>query len=260
MSKRAELKRQQKESAKMQKKISGQNGTCAVAAPLNVSNYSVEQIAASTGTRIEYLTIWKNAREEEMRKAAILESQEKLWKAEDYIAVANILITVYALKMSRKSREHTRDLINRMFENLNAAKEYVERTGIEKAYEQAHQDLGIELEFDSMDLNKEFGFDEFDFREEGFEDKSGIEIWNEAWDTAKDIGNVVNTCSIGITLKRVFGFSDRDMKRLIEESNNRADKAKNEPEGVTKMIEEFEDMFHFDIGKRNKELVRRYGL
>lgn len=249
MSKRAELRRQEKQAAKSK-----------LPAPLNVSNYTVEQIANTTGAKIEYLTIWKNAREEEMRKAAILESQEKLWKAEDYIAVANILITVYALKMSRKSREHTKDLINRMIENLNAAKEYVERTGIEKAYEQAHQDLGIELEFDSMDLNKEFGFDEFDFREEGFEDKSGIEIWNEAWDTAKDIGNVINTCSIGITLKRVFGFSDRDMKRLIEESNKRADNAKNDDNGVTKMIVEFEDMFHFDIGKRNKELVRRYGL
>lgn len=261
MSKRAEFKRRQKESAKIQKKLSVQNGACAaVVAPLNVANYSVAQIAAATGTRIEYLTIWKNAREAEMRKAAILESQEKLWKAEDYLAVANILITVYALKMSRKSRERTKDLINRMIDNLNAAKEYVERTGIEKAYEQAHQDFGIELKFDSMDLNKEFGFDEFDFREEGFEDKSGIEIWNEAWDTAKDIGNVINTCSIGITLKRVFGFSDRDMKILIEESNKRADKAKNDDNGVTKMIEEFEGMYHFDIGKRNKELVRRYGL
>lgn len=231
-----------------------------IPAPLNVTNFTMEQISRQAGVRIESLKAYLNAREQEIKEQLIKESQEKLWKAEDYIAVANILITVYALKMSRKSREHTKDLINRMLENLNAAKEYVERIGIEKAYEQAHQDLGIELEFDSMDINKEFGFDEFDFREDGFEDKSGIEIWNEAWDTAKDIGNVINTCSIGITLKRVFGFSDRDMSRLIEESNNRADKAKNEPEGVTKMIEEFEDMFHFDIGKRNKELVRRYGL
>lgn len=238
-------------------KAAGKNN---LAAPLNTANYAAEQISKATGARVEQLMIWKEAREAEIRKAAILESQEKLWRAEDYIAVANILITIYALKMSRKSREHTKDLINRMLDNLNPAREYVDRVGVQKAYEQAHEDFGIELEFDSMDLNKEFGFSEHDFREEGFEGKSGIEIWNEAWEDAKDLGNVINTCSIGLVLKRKFGFFNSDLCELIKLSNQKIEAAKQGLEGVTKLINEFEDGTGMDIGKKNKELVKRYGL
>lgn len=184
-------------------------------APLNVFS-SEHRIANSTGVKIDNLKAYLSAREDEIRKAAIMESQEKLWKAEDYIAVVNVLISVYAVKMSRSKGEHTKDLINRMINNLNAAKEYVEKTGIEKAYEYAKQDFEISLEFDSMDINKEFGFDEYDFRKEGFEGKSGVEIWNEAWDDADDLTNIINTCTIGITLKRRFGFTKADLDKLIK--------------------------------------------
>lgn len=104
---------------------------------------------------------WKEAREKEMFDGFQKEAQEKLWKAEDYIAVANILISVYAIKMSRKNREHTKDLIQRMISNMNPAREYIERVGIQKAYEYVKKDFDIELEFDSIDINKEFGFGDF---------------------------------------------------------------------------------------------------
>lgn len=264
-------------------------------APINVLN-SDYQVASSTGVKLTQLKAYLSAREDEIRKAAILESQEKLWKAEDYIAVLNAMISVYAVKMSRNKGEHTKDLImkkawkirksanvsmsdalkiaweleefedhtkdliNRMINNFNAAKEYVEKTGIEKAYEYAKQDFGISLEFDSMDINKEFGFDDYDFREEGFEGKSGVEIWNKAWDDADDLAKIINTCTIGITLKRRFGFTNDDIDKLIKESNVRADAAKKGSEGITRLIEEFEKETGMSIGNRRKELVRRYEL
>ena len=126
--------------------------------PLNVSNYTVQQISKVTGTRVDSLMAWISAREQEMAEAYQKEAQEKLWKAEDYIAVANVMISIYAIKMSRKKGEHTKDLINRMLENLNPAREYIEKVGVEEAYRQAKQDFGIEIEFDSVDMNKEFGF------------------------------------------------------------------------------------------------------
>lgn len=39
--------------------------------------------------------------------------------------------------------------------------EYVSRNGIEKTYQELQKQMGIELEFDSMDINKEFGFGEY---------------------------------------------------------------------------------------------------
>lgn len=239
------------------KKQSDKNGT---AAPSNVLSYSSQQVSNSTGIKLEQLRSYLTTMEEKIKKDCILESQERLWKAEDYIAVANIMISVYAIKMSRKSREHTKDLIQRMLDNINSAREYVERIGVQKAYEYAHDDFGIELEFDSVDINKEFGFSEYDFREEGFDGKSGLEIWNEAWDDAKDLGNIINTCSSGLVLKSEFGFSNADLNRLIKLSNQKADEAKNGTEGVTQLINEFEDKTRLSIGDRNKNLVRRYGL
>lgn len=44
--------------------------------------------------------------------------------------------------------------------NLNSAKEHIEEVGIEKAYQEAKETMGIKLEFDSININKEFGFGE----------------------------------------------------------------------------------------------------
>lgn len=146
---RAERRRQQKASEKTH-----------LNAPYNFSNFSLEQISKTTGARVETLKLYLKQREDEMRKKIseelISESQEKLWKAEDYIAVANVLISLFAIKKTwgfTKSNQ-------RFLENINPAKEYVERVGIEQAYKECHDLMDINIEFDSFDINKEFGFGE----------------------------------------------------------------------------------------------------
>lgn len=54
-----------------------------IPAPLNVTNFTMEQISRQTGVRIESLKTYLNAREQEIKEQLIKESQEKLWKAED---------------------------------------------------------------------------------------------------------------------------------------------------------------------------------
>lgn len=127
-----------------------------IPASLNVTNFTMEQISRQPGVRIESLKAYLNAREQEIKEQLIKESQEKLWKAEDYIAVANILISVIAIKKTWGFTKANQ----RFLENLNSAKEHIEEVGIEKAYQEAKETMGIELEFDSMDINKEFGFGE----------------------------------------------------------------------------------------------------
>lgn len=151
---RAERRRQQKASEKTRLK-----------APYNFSNFSMEQISKVTGARVESLKLYLMQREDEMRKEImrkeiseelISESQEKLWKAEDYIAVANVLISLFAIKKTwgfTKSNQ-------RFLESLNSAKEHIEEVGIEKAYQEAKETMGIKLEFDSININKAFGFGE----------------------------------------------------------------------------------------------------
>ena len=142
---RAERRRQQKATEKTR-----------LSAPYNFKTFSLEQISKATGARVESLKLYLMQREDEMREELIKESQEKLWKAEDYIAVANVLISLFAIKKTwgfTKSNQ-------RFLENLNSAKEHIEEVGIEKAYQEAKKTMGIKLEFDSININKEFGFGE----------------------------------------------------------------------------------------------------
>lgn len=135
---RAERRRQQKAAEKTR-----------LSTPYNFSNFSLEQISKATGARVESLKLYLMQREEELRKELykeiseelISESQEKLWKAEDYIAVTNVLISLFAIKKTWKFTKANQ----RFLENLNSAMEYVEKIGVEKAYQEAKETMGIDL-------------------------------------------------------------------------------------------------------------------
>lgn len=124
---RAERRRQQKAIEKTR-----------LNAPYNFSNFSLEQISKATGARVESLKLYLEQREDEMREALIKESQEKLWKAEDYIAVANILISLFAIKKTWGFAKANQ----RFLENLNSAMEYVEKIGVEKSVSRGKRDNG----------------------------------------------------------------------------------------------------------------------
>ena len=123
-------------------------------APIDVTNFSAQQISKLTGAKVESIKFWCSAREKEYEDFYTKQAQEKLWKAEDYIAVANILISLLAIKMTWGFTKANQKFL----ENLNPAKDYLERNGVEKVYQELHKQMGIELIFDNMDINKEFGF------------------------------------------------------------------------------------------------------
>ena len=86
------------------------------------------------------------------------EAQEKLAKAEDYIAIINILIVLYASKMSWGYTEENKKLMD----NYKAARVYVDRKGAEAAYAQIKKEMDIEIEFEDLtnyNIYKELGFD-----------------------------------------------------------------------------------------------------
>lgn len=87
---RAERRRQ----ARMQEK-------CQV--PLNL-NLTVAQVAGMTGQQASILQTYLKRMEQQTTEAAtdavIREAQEKLERAEDYITITNIIISLYAIKLS----------------------------------------------------------------------------------------------------------------------------------------------------------------
>ena len=116
---RAEMRRKAREQEKTQ-------------LPLN-SNLTLAQIAGMTGQQVSILQTYLKRKEQEttenVKDAIIREAQEKLERAEDYIAIINILISLYAIKMTWGFTEENK----RFLDNYNAARNYVDRIGAAKA-------------------------------------------------------------------------------------------------------------------------------
>lgn len=127
-----------------------------IPAPLNITGFTMEQASRQTGVRIESLKMYLDSKEQEIREQTVKEFQEKLWKAEDYIAVANILISVIAIKKAWGFKKANQNFIDKITE----AERYVEEIGVEAAYKEVQEEMGLQIEFDSFDINKEFGFGE----------------------------------------------------------------------------------------------------
>ncbi|MBR5583906.1 MAG: hypothetical protein IKW21_05205 [Lachnospiraceae bacterium] len=123
-------------------------------APYNIGNMSMQQLAKVTGCRVDSLKFWCAAREKEMEADFQKRFNEKFMRCEDYMCLANVLMSLYAI---HKTWGFTKS-IPRFLDNLNDAQEYVDKMGVENFYKKVNKEWGVELEFDSVDLNKEFGF------------------------------------------------------------------------------------------------------
>lgn len=143
---RAERRRQAKELSKSKMPL-----------PLNVA-LSVEGAADITGQEAAYLELKEKEIRENVTAALMKEAQEKLTRAEDYIAIINILIILYASKMAWGYTEENKKLM----ENYKAARVYVDRVGAAAAYAQIKKEMDIEIEFEDLDnynIYKELEFD-----------------------------------------------------------------------------------------------------
>lgn len=147
---RAERRRQAKELSKSKMPL-----------PLNVA-LPVEGAADITGQEAVVLKTYLELKEKEIREnvtaALMKEAQEKLTRAEDYIAIINILIILYASKMAWGYTEENKKLM----ENYKAARVYVDRVEAAAAYAQIKKEMDIEIEFEDLDnynIYKELGFD-----------------------------------------------------------------------------------------------------
>ena len=144
---RAERRRQ----ARMQEK-------CQV--PLNL-NLTVAQVSGMTGQQASILQTYLKRMEQQTTETAtdavIREAQEKLERAEDYITVTNIIISLYAIKLSWGFTKANKKFLK----NWKAAMDDVDRIGVAKAYELAQKEMDIDVEFENLanyNIYEEMGF------------------------------------------------------------------------------------------------------
>lgn len=121
---------------------------------VSIGGMTIYDISRETGTKIETLKRYLKARENEIFEGVRKEAQEKILKAEDYITVSNILCSMWAI---HETWGYTK-AIQRYIDNYNASVQKLNEMGVQAMYEELHRITGVEIEFDSVDLNKEFGF------------------------------------------------------------------------------------------------------
>ena len=138
----------------MSNKLKAKNHKTMHNAPYNIGNMSMQQLAKVTGARVDSLKFWTAAREKEMEADFQKQFNEKFMRCEDYMCLANVLMSLWAIHKTWGFTKST----TRFLENLNEAQEYVDQMGVKEFYEKVHNEWGVELMFDSVDLNKEFGF------------------------------------------------------------------------------------------------------
>ena len=128
--------------------------------PLNL-NLTVAQVSGMTGQQASILQTYLKRMEQQTTEAAtdavIREAQEKLKRAEDYITITNIIISLYAIKLSWGFTKANKKFL----QNWKAAMDYVNRIGVAKAYELAHKEMDIDVEFEDLanyNIYEEMGF------------------------------------------------------------------------------------------------------
>lgn len=121
---------------------------------VSIGDMTLYNLSRQTGAKVETLKRYLEAREEEITAGLIKEAQERLLKAEDYITVSNVLCSMQAIYDTWGNTKSQQ----RFLENYNKAVRKQNAIGVEAMYEELHKLTGCELEFDSVDLNLEFGF------------------------------------------------------------------------------------------------------
>lgn len=76
-----------------------------------------------------------------------------LYKAENYIAVANILIMLYAIKFTIGDLKSVQHSYQRILRAYNKASDYVDEVGIRGAYEEMQRDYNVSFEFNDFNLD-----------------------------------------------------------------------------------------------------------
>lgn len=253
---RAELRRQDKQKKKLQKKMgtvikqAGFPEFQLPPAPLKTTNLSTQEVANITGTKIAVLEQWRKEQQEEIRKAAIMEAQDRLDKAEEYITLCNVITSLKALEGFRYGKAAA----IYMLEHYSECVESSEKGNIRESYQELQKKWGIEMEFDEPDLNKEMGFDVVDWRYEYIGHHIPPSVYSKIWDDSKNIQSVFTQLAVIWELCEEFGFhkhkagSGNMLEKFMKGTKEKYDKIDQMKHGASEISELLKKKYDIEIG------------
>lgn len=203
---RAEMRRQKKQQAKMDEalKKAGLPEFQMPTAPMRVNGLSDQELANMTGVKVVALENWRKEQTEAIKKATLMEAQEKLDRAEEYITFCNILTSLKALDGFRYAKAAAVHLIENYNKSIIDSKA---EGSAKKTYKELYEKYGIEFEFDEPNLNEELGFGDVSWMNEYIGKNIPYSIYRKIYDDSKNIQSVYTQLAVIWELCEEFGFS-----------------------------------------------------
>ena len=267
---RAELRRQAKSRKKEQEKISkvlknaGFPEFQLPPAPLKTTHLSIPEAAKLTGSKIAVLEQWRKEQTEEIRKACIMEAQEKLDQAENFITLYNIITSLKALEGFRYAKAAAGYLLEHYSESVVA----LEKQNIQETYRELSDKWGIEMEFEAPELNKEMGFDEVDWMENYIGLHIPYSVYEKIWNDSRNIQSVYTQLAVIWELCEDFSFSKHKkgdgsmLDKFMHGTKEKYDRIDSMKHGAKDTMRMLKEKYDIDIGwtEKTEETIRRFDL
>ena len=267
---RAELRRQAKGRKKEQEKINkvlknaGFPEFQLPPAPMRTTNLSAKEAANITGTKIAVLEQWRKEQTEEIRKACLLEAQEKLDQAENFITLCNVITSLKALEGFRYGKAAAGHLLEHYSESVVAS----EKQNIKETYQELHEKWGIELEFEEPELNKELGFEEVDWMKNYIGLHIPYSVYEKIWDDSRNIQSVCTQLAVIWELCENFSFSKHKkgdgsmLDKFMRGTKEKYDQIDSMKRGARDTMRMLKEKYDIDIGwtEKTEETIRRFDL
>ena len=267
---RAELRRQAKSRKKEQEKISkvlknaGFPEFQLPPAPLKTTHLSIPEAAKLTGSKIAVLEQWRKEQTEEIRKACIMEAQEKLDQAENFITLCNIITSLKALEGFRYAKAAAGYLLEHYSESVVA----LEKQNIQETYRELSDKWGIEMEFEAPELNKEMGFEDANWMEEYIGRNIPYSVYEKIWDDSRNIQSVYTQLAVIWELCEEFGFakhksgSGNMLDKFMHGTKEKYDQIDQMKHGARDTMKLLKEKYDIDIGwaEKTEDTIRRFDL
>lgn len=262
---RAELRRQKRQQEKRKDALrKGVPEVFLPPAPMQIANLTDQEVAKAVGVKIAVLEQWKKEQMALIRKAAMIEAQEKLDRAENFITFCNILTSLKALDGFR----YARAAANHLLENYNDSIVSSEKQKARSTYEELHEKYGIEFEFDEPELNKELGFDEVDWRYEYIGQNIPISVYDKIWKDAKNTQSVFTQLAVLWELCEEFGFakhksgSGNMLAKFMRGTKEKYDRMEQMEHGVREITKLLKKKYDIEIawGTEVQKTIDRFDL
>lgn len=242
--KRAEMRRLARENAKGLV-------TMSPVAPL-----SMEQVAKQTNTPLMKLLEWQKLQRESMEKEICKEYQEKLYRAEELIQAGTTMAAILAVRKAWKNPLNIQKYFDALTETIDETFNGGAVEGIKKAARRV-QAMGLEFEFDDIDLNREFHLSDYDWRDD-VDRCTPTQSYDLGWSRASVLGNIINTVLFAEYLLSQ-GHTAEEIQQVIIGCNKTAEEIYKGNRSIADEILHLREQ-GVDIGEKNLEIVKKYGL